>query len=78
MSCVKLLKKFLKLLVHRERADYFHSTRVRRSRCDLPGSWLLLFQRLDAFLQEHINVPRGPELVPSRSGLRHYWCANGK
>ena len=23
MSCVKLLKKFLKLLVHRERADYF-------------------------------------------------------
>ena len=23
MSCVRLLKKFLKLLVHRERADYF-------------------------------------------------------
>jgi hypothetical protein len=26
VSCVKLLKKFLKLLVDRERADYFHST----------------------------------------------------
>jgi hypothetical protein len=25
---VKLLKKFLKLLAHRERADYFHSTPI--------------------------------------------------
>ena len=29
VNCVKLLKKFSKLLVHRERADYFHSTRLR-------------------------------------------------
>jgi hypothetical protein len=28
MSCVRLLKKFLKLLVHRERADYFFDRRT--------------------------------------------------
>ena len=30
-NCVELLKKFLNVWVHRERADYFHSTSVQRS-----------------------------------------------
>src|SRR5262249_35505328 len=35
---------------------------IFRKRHDLASSWLLLFQRLETFLQEHIKVPRLPEL----------------
>jgi hypothetical protein len=34
---------------------------IVRKRCDLAGFGLLLFERLDAFLQEHIKVPCGRE-----------------
>jgi hypothetical protein len=43
-------------------SDSAAALNIFRKRCDLASCWLLLFQRLEAFHQERIKVPRLSEL----------------